>query len=192
MIKLSQKNAHIQCSHWPDPQILVSLTVLWKTDQKQKGISLYTREQASKLKQRFWTTFGQYMAVIPSADGLKINWINYKTGFRHLFFKMDVDKRQAWIGIELSHPDPDIQQLYFEQFLELKSVLHDQLGEEWEWNLHLSDEDHKISSNIMTRLPHVSIFNQEDWPALISFYKPRIIALDEFWSTAKYVFEPLR
>ncbi len=37
----------------------------------------------------------------------------------------------------------------------------------------------------------VSIFNKEDWPQLISFFKQRIIALDQFWSTARYGFEAL-
>ncbi|RYZ23162.1 MAG: DUF4268 domain-containing protein, partial [Chitinophagaceae bacterium] len=36
------------------------------------------------------------------------------------------------------------------------------------------------------------IFRREDWPELISFFKPRIVALDAFWSEAKYFFEALR
>jgi hypothetical protein len=35
----------------------------------------------------------------------------------------------------------------------------------------------------------VSILQKNDWPALISFFKTRIIALDEFWSSVKYDFE---
>jgi hypothetical protein len=38
----------------------------------------------------------------------------------------------------------------------------------------------------------VSIFNKEDWPKLISFFKPRIVALDEFWNMVKYSFESLK
>jgi hypothetical protein len=32
---------------------------------------------------------------------------------------------------------------------------------------------------------------RDDWPAIISFLKPRIIALDAFWSQAKYGFEDI-
>jgi len=41
-------------------------------------------------------------------------------------------------------------------------------------------------------LPDVNIFKQEDWPKLISFFKPRIIALDEFWSDAQDSFDLFR
>jgi len=73
---------------------------------------MYTRQQASQLRQSFWTTFGQYMSPILSAEGLRTNWINYKTGEPHLTFKMDATDKCATIAIVLAHPDLDIQQLY--------------------------------------------------------------------------------
>lgn len=129
------------------------------------------------------------MALQPSAEGQRINWINYKTGIKHLAFKMQADKKAAWIGIEISNPDLSIQQLLFEQFEEYKKLLHGILDEEWEWKLYTTDEYGKTVCKIYTVLPDVSIFKQEDWPKLISFFKPRIIALDEFWSDAQYGFE---
>ncbi|ETZ22278.1 DUF4268 domain-containing protein [Pedobacter sp. V48] len=150
---------------------------------------MYSKDQASQIKQAFWTAYGQYMALQPSAEGLRINWINYKTGIKHLAFKMQVDKKSAWIGIELANPDLTIQQLLFEQFEEYKKLLTGILGEEWQWELHSTDEYGKTVCKIYTVLPGISIFNKEDWPKLISFFKPRIIALDEFWSDARYGFE---
>jgi hypothetical protein len=153
---------------------------------------MYTREQASKLRQAFWTAFGQYMAPVTSAEGMPTNWINYKTGLKDVFFKMQADKKKASIGIELSQRDPEIQQLFFEQFEALKELLHEAVGEAWEWDLHIDDEQGKVVSRIYTELSGVSVFNQNDWPALISFFKPRIIALDAFWNDAKYSFDELR
>jgi len=34
-------------------------------------------------------------------------------------------------------------------------------------------------------LKEVNIFDTNAWPAIISFLKPRIIALDKFWSLVK-------
>ncbi len=150
---------------------------------------MYSKDEASKIKQAFWTTFGQYISPQPSADGLKINWINYKTGIKHLHFKMDADKRSAMIAIELSHPDLEIQEMFMEHFKPYKALLDEELGENWEWQLHVSGENQKVISRIGTSISGVSVFNQQDWPALISFFKPRIIALDSFWSTAQYGFE---
>ena len=153
---------------------------------------MYSKQESSQLKQEFWTVLGQYMVPVLSSEGEKINWINYKTGEKDIFFRMQADNKTASIGIELTHKDAGIQQLYFEQFSELKKILQEILGESWSWQLHVHDGNGKLISRIFTSLNHVSIFKREDWPLLISFFKPRIIALDEFWSSAKYSFEALR
>jgi hypothetical protein len=152
---------------------------------------MYSREEASQLRKAFWTSFGQYMGPIPSADGLKINWINYKTGFKGLSFLLEVDKEKAYIGIVLHQKDPDLRALFYEQLLELKGVLQAQLEEEWIWEEVATNAQHQEISLVYTLLPEVNLFRQEDWPAIISFLKPRLIALDEFWSMGKYHFEPL-
>lgn len=105
---------------------------------------------------------------------------------------MEAGKKSASIAIEIAHPDIGIQELFFEQFLELKNVLRSALDEDWDWQLHATDENGKTVSRIYKQLDRVSIFNKDDWPVLISFFKPRIIALDEFWSDAKYTFEALK
>ena len=153
---------------------------------------MYSKDEASQLKQEFWTAFGQYMSPVLSAEGLRANWVNYKTGLKHVYFRMNADKRNASIAIEMAHPDAGIQELFFEQFKEYKNILHDTLGETWDWDLHATDESGKTISRIYTQLNGVNIFNKNDWPALISFFKPRMIALDEFWSDVKYGFDALK
>ena len=153
---------------------------------------MYSKDEVSQLKQAFWTTFGQYISPQLSAEGLKVNWINYKTSIKHLYFKMEADKRSASVAIEIAHPDAGIQELFFEQFKELKTMLHSSLQEDWDWKLHTTNGQGKTISRIFKQIDHVSIFNKNDWPVLISFFKPRIIALDEFWSDAKYAFDSLK
>jgi hypothetical protein len=153
---------------------------------------MYSKQEASQLRQQFWTAFGQYMSPILSLEGLHINWINYKTGERDIYFKMDAGAKVASVAIEIRSKDAGLQALYFEQFQQLQTILHNLLEEEWTWLLHTTDEYGNLLSRIYTELEGVSIFKKEDWPQLISFFKPRIIALDEFWSNAKYAFEALR
>ncbi|MDB5263100.1 MAG: hypothetical protein JWQ14_2381 [Adhaeribacter sp.] len=153
---------------------------------------MYTKEQAAQLRQSFWTTFGQYMAPVLSAEGVKPNWLNYNTRQKHVYFRMKADKKEASIGIELTHPDIEIQAIFFEQFQALKVVLQEYTGEEWIWTLHTPDETGKTISRIYTQISPVNIFNRDDWPALISFFKPRLISLDQFWNDAQYSFEELR
>ena len=105
---------------------------------------------------------------------------------------MEADKKSASIAIEIAHPNAGIQELFFEQFKELKTMLHSSLQEDWDWQLHITNDQGKITSRIFKQTDHVSIFNKNDWHTLISFFKPRIIALDEFWSDAKYAFDSLK
>ncbi|GAB3905155.1 DUF4268 domain-containing protein [Mucilaginibacter boryungensis] len=153
---------------------------------------MFSKAEATQLRQEFWTTFGRYLRPQLSADGEKVNWINYKTGIKHVYFRMEAENRLARIGIEITHYDTGIQELFFEQFMELKTMLHSYLGEEWEWQLHHTDMEGKTISRIYKELPKASIYNREDWPKLISFFKPRIVALDEFWSMGKYSFDALK
>lgn len=153
---------------------------------------MYTKAEASQLRQAFWTTFGQYMAPIPSAEGETTNWINYKTGLKNVYFRMQADNRQASIGIELLHPDAGIRELFFEQFLELRTLLHETLGEEWIWEAEAIDAQGIPVSRIYTELRPANIFSRDGWPALISFFKPRLLALDAFWADAQWSFEALK
>ena len=152
---------------------------------------MFSRKESSELRKEFWTAFGQYMAPVLSADGEKINWINYKTGVKGIQFKMNAEGKRAEISIEINHPDLVYQELIFEKFLELKSILHETLEEEWTWVLHAGTEQGKTISKIYKERESVNVMRKEDWPALISFFKPRMIALDKFWSVGKYAFEEL-
>lgn len=144
------------------------------------------------MRQAFWTTFGQYMAPVPSAEGMPTNWINYKTGLKHVYFRMQADGRRATIGIEMTHPDEGIRALFFEQFLALKNLLHETLEETWQWEPEATDANGQPLARIYKALEPVNLFSRDDWPQLISFFKPRMIALDEFWSNAQYAFDELR
>jgi hypothetical protein len=150
---------------------------------------MYTKQEISKQKQAFWTAFGRYMKPVLSADGEEISWLNYKTGNKQVSFKMDVDSRQAQISIVLHHADFDMQQLYYERMVQLKDIFYETVGEDdWTWMPVSVDEYGKRVSVIEKRLTGVNMFKNEDWPAIISFLKPRIVALDVFWSMARYQF----
>lgn len=150
---------------------------------------MYSRQEATQLKKEFWKVFGQYMSPIPSSEGEKINWINYKTGVKGFYFRIDVTQETATIAIELVHPLKEKRQYFFNQLLALKNQFDQILQEEWTWREEVRDENQKTISRIYKQKEGVSILRKEDWPALISFFKPRMIALDEFWNLVKYGFE---
>lgn len=150
---------------------------------------MYTKAEASRIRTEFWIKFGQYMKPVPNVQGFRVNWPNYKTGVKNIYFRMKAEQDFASIGIELAHKDEELQELFFEQFVQLKKLLFNSLGEEWEWKLHVENEFGQRISRIEKILPNVNVMNEEDWPKIISFLKPRIIGLDEFWDNAKPGFE---
>lgn len=152
---------------------------------------MYSKEEASKLRQQFWITFGKYMKPIPSAEGLPINWVNYKTGVKHVFFRMNAEQKQTTIAIDITHADMASRHLFFEQFKAFHILFNDAVNEQWQWEQNAVNEYGVALSQISKTLNDVSIFNQQDWPTIISFLKPRIIALDQFWTDVKLVFEDL-
>ena len=153
---------------------------------------MYSKAEATQLRQAFWTTFGQYMAPVPSAEGDTTNWINYKTGLKHVYFRLQADNHHARVAIELTHPDAGIRELFWEQFGELRTLLHEALGETWTWEAEALDANNLPLSRIGTELSPVNVFNRDDWPQLITFFKPRIMALDAFWADAQWSFEALK
>lgn len=121
------------------------------------------------------------MKPVLSADGEEVNWINYRTGNKHVYFKMDVDSRQAQISIVVWHRP------YFDRLERLLAIFEETVGElDWTWKPDTTDEQGRTVSVIEKTLTSVNLLKNEDWPAIISFLKPRIIALDAFWSMVRY------
>src|SRR5688500_12004546 len=128
---------------------------------------MYSKQQASQIRQEFWTAFGKYMQPILSSEGEKVNWVNYKTGAKNIYFRMDAAKG-ASIAVEITHPDADQQKEYLDKFIQLKTIFNEIVGEDWNWETGVQDENGRSISRIYTELSNVNIFNKADWPALIS------------------------
>lgn len=150
---------------------------------------MYSKQEASLLTQQFWTTFGQYLAPVLSAEGKKINWVNYKTGQKAIRFTMTTNNNSAKIAVVISHKDIGIQENIFSKFLQHKHSFEGEAGDDWLWEPFTTDEHGKPISEIFKSLPDAKVLRKEDWPAIISFFKNNIIALDQFWCNWKYAFE---
>lgn len=146
---------------------------------------MYSRQQSSQVRKNFWTSFGQYMAPLPGADGLPLNWLNYKTGVKHLYFRMDAGKERSSIAIEMRHPDTGDREQVFGKLERLKTIFHEIAGPGWKWEKSCIDEDGRLVSRVVADLHSVNVINVSDWPTIISFLKPRLVALDKFWHIAK-------
>ncbi|PQL94706.1 DUF4268 domain-containing protein [Apibacter adventoris] len=149
---------------------------------------MYSKEEAYQRKKRFWISFGQYMSLQPSNRGAKVNWLNYKTGIKDLYFRIKVNNHSASVFIEISSKDTKIQQKIYEKFEMFQDILTTYLHEKWIWNFGVYDEQGKIISTIGITKENISIFRETDWGEIISFCKENLLALDNFWSNYKEAF----
>ena len=150
---------------------------------------MYTKGEVARLHQKFWTVIGQYMKPVPGANGESVNWINYKTGVRHIFFRINADEKRVSVAIEIRHPNGDDRLNYYNQFSLLKSLLQKTTGYKWEWQAAAPDDNGCTISRISQQLNNVNVLNEADWPAIITFVKPRLVSLDAFWEMVKDGFE---
>jgi hypothetical protein len=152
---------------------------------------MYSKKEASKLRQEFWTTLGQYMSPIVSAEGEKVNWINYKTGVKDVYFRMEADHKTATLSIELRHKDPVQRQVFYEHFLSLEKIFTSFVSGKWQWLRETIDEHGKPLSRIFYTVENVNIFSKEAWPEMIRVFKTGLIEWDQFWNEVKPGFELL-
>lgn len=146
---------------------------------------MYTKQEASAIRTAFWTSFGQYMKPVPSAWKEKVNWLNYKTGIKDIYIRMNADSRKASISIDINISDAIIRAIVFEQFTRMKGMLNAVSDNEWQWYEEVFNEFGMPYATIKQEIGNVNVFKQQDWPAIISFLKPRFISLDAFWADAK-------
>lgn len=149
---------------------------------------MFSKEEAFQIRKKFWTSFGQFMKLQTSASGEEVNWVNYKTGIKGLYFKTDVDNKSARIAIEMTQKDREMQELMFEQFEEFQLLFESEVGE-WIWYKDFVDEQGKQLSKIELRLEKVSVFRESDWYETINFLKDNLLKLEEFWTNVKDSFE---
>ncbi len=141
-----------------------------------------------RMREAFWTKFGQYMALQASASGERVNWINYKTGVRQVQLRMEVNDKFACIVILLAESDPAKLLHIFNQFLADKNILDACAETAWQVGT-LSNTEAKPVGVLFQELHGVNINLQSDWPAIISFLKPLLVCFDLFWNRQKDLYE---
>jgi len=126
-----------------------------------------------------------------SARGKKYKWLNYRTGVKDIYFRLDADSKEARVSIELQHSDAGIRELFYEQFWELQSMLHNLSPSEWNWEPLYYELDGREISRIYVSKPGVNIYEQGDWGEIFRFFESYIVPLDEIWSLCEDVFKDL-
>lgn len=135
---------------------------------------MFSREQAKKIRQEFWTSFGREYPH---------KWILYNTRIKEIQLKFTFERKYAQVSLDIIDEDPLIRAYYFEKLESLKSILEN--------DYHLSEiifekdyelSEGKIVSRIYVHLDNVSIYNKNDWPRVKEFLYTKMLLLEEFFT----------
>lgn len=149
---------------------------------------MYDKDTVKNTKTEYYTSFGKFMGKHRSAHGNKVKWVNYNTGIKHLYLRLEADKKSARICIDLQHKDDDIRELFYEQFKALKTVFHEIMETEWVWVEKHINETGFNQCRIYIEIDEFNIFDKTTWKKAFKFYKNYLLKFDSFWVEFKDLF----
>lgn len=158
---------------------------------KYLSCGVFSKEEAKQLRIDFWTAFGVYMRQHTSLMGEKQKWVNYHTGVKGIFFRLEADAKSVGVAISLEHDDPGLRALFYAQFEELQQYLTAETGLEWTWEPEFQMQDGKQVARIYIEQRGVSLYNRQDWHAMFAFLEAAIVPLDSVWTDCNEVFKDL-
>jgi hypothetical protein len=121
----------------------------------------------------------------------KNKWLNYSTNVKAVYLRLNTTNKLASFNIDIQHRDNDIQELFFDQFNELKVVFTSILGNNWQWNSKYINESLISCSRISIELKGVNIYEKKTWPDIFKFYETKLIKFDQFWFEFNEIFKQL-
>jgi hypothetical protein len=142
---------------------------------------MFTRDEAKAWNERFYTLFGTYMRRHePQAEGAR-QWLNYRTGVKGIFFRVEATGKEAIASIDLQQADEGVRKLLFDQFLKFRKALENHTGPLlWEEEYSLSSG--RTISRIYQKQEEVSLFRQDDWHQIFPFFEKYLLGFDAFWA----------
>jgi len=150
---------------------------------------MLTKDERRELRTAFWGNLAKRMDETSSASGRKVNWLNYPTGIRGLFVRMEFDEAGVRFCIDMQQRDLGVRELLYEQFEEFKKMLETSLVDEVIWKKeHILADSKFVSSRIYTERSELKFINKDDWPEAWDFLQSQLIGFDEFWDTSRDVF----
>lgn len=153
---------------------------------------MYDRDTVKSTKSLFYTSFGKFMKNELSKSGSKVKWMNYQTGIKHLYIRLEANQKNALVCIDIQHKDYNIRELQYAQFMELNKVFTEISTIKWMWKENYLNENNVQCSRIYTELINFNIHEKSNWKIAFDFYKKSMIHFDEFWYDYKELFLQLQ
>ncbi len=146
---------------------------------------MLSKEALKEKNTEFWTQFRKSMNSQPSASGRQVNWINYPTGVKDVYMRMEVDGKGARVCFDIQPKDDGVRAIIWEQMMELKNLMQTEMGIEADFNEKSHYWNERLISRIKWEDNRLNYFNDEDIPKIIAFLKDKLVRFDKFYQEYK-------
>lgn len=133
---------------------------------------MYSKEEAKKIRQQFWTMFGKRYDR---------KWLLYDTKLKDIVLKFSFEDRRALVSIDINHEDDLLRAYYYEKLVALKNIMLDQVSDQLIFEENYSLESGKLISRVFVLLEGVKIQKQTDWPDVYHFYYEHMDKMESFF-----------
>ena len=131
---------------------------------------MFSKEEASRLRKEFWTSFGKSFPK---------KWILYNTKIKGFSFKFHFDTKKAMVLVEIEG-SLEHRIKYFEKMQSMEDILAGYCE-----NMVFSEcfelENGKEISCVFVEKQGVSIHNKATWQDTMLFLSQNMQKLEEFW-----------
>ncbi|MFK8265546.1 DUF4268 domain-containing protein [Capnocytophaga cynodegmi] len=133
---------------------------------------MYSKAEAKKLREEFWTSFGK---------SFPRKWVLYDTKIKDFSFKFYFDTKKAIVSLDIEDNILSNRILYYEKLVSLKSILLEEyLPDAIFEDCYVLDNDKEIS-RIYVQKEDVNIHNKNTWRETMEFLYEKMLKFEEFW-----------
>ena len=134
---------------------------------------MFSKEEASLLRQEFWTSFGK---------SFPRKWLLYNTKIKGFNFKFAADKKQALVCLDIESTYKTKNELLYLQVLELKNILsEDYLPDVIFDELYVLDNGKIIHRIYVEYKGSFNIHDKNTWQNVFVFFKEAMNQFEEFY-----------
>ena len=134
---------------------------------------MYSKEEAAKLRQEFWTSFGK---------SFPRKWLLYHTKIKDFNFKFVADQKKALVCLDIESNDTNKNQLLYNKLLELKTILtEDYLPDVVFDDVCLLDTGKLIQRVYVKYQGEFNIHNKNTWQGAFLFFNEAMHQFEEFY-----------
>ncbi len=134
--------------------------------------NMFSKEEAKKLREEFWTDFGKRFSR---------KWVFYDTKIRDIQLKFTFTNELAQVSLDITSPDEIIREYYFEKLQSLKNILLTEYLPDAEFDAFYQIPEGKIISRVFVEVKRVNIYRKTDWPLVQEFLYDRMDLLEGFF-----------